>query len=253
MVKKSRKKASVQIEAALFAATSIPCFYGNLTIQPKEEAILKAMEMSHHKEGQLAFFTDGAVHIRKSKQDTVHRISSKQAQCQSRDPPLRRNMIKLATTIAYKATENNEWIVKAFTVPPRGRHYYLEAEMAGVAGALAIAISSIKISKKKPSITSHKVVILTDCLAAIHQLQKLQEHTPKRQFQDNALACKLITRSQYLHDLGVTLEVHWIPGHHPAIPGNLRADTEARRTAKSGMNVYEWELIEVGLQPCFCR
>lgn len=245
MVKKSRKKASAQTEAALFAATSILRFHGRLVIQPREAAILKAMEMSHYEEGQMAFFTDGAVHIRENKRDIVHRAPPKPVQCQSRDP--RQTKVKLAAAIAYKATESSDWIVKAFTVPSRGRRYYLEAEMAGIAGALAIAISRIKNSKKRPSATSHKIIILTDCLAAIHQLQKLQEHTSKRQFRDNTVACKLITRSQYLHGLGVPLEVHWIPGHHPAIPGNLGADTEARRTAKSDMNVYEWELIQVDL------
>lgn len=43
--------------------------------------------------------------------------------------------------------------------------------------------------------------------------------------------------------------LHWIPGHHPAIPGNVCANTEARRTAKSDMKVYEWELVHIDLQP----
>lgn len=252
MVKQSRKNTSLQTEKALFTAAPILRFHGQLIIQPREAAILKAIEISRCKEGQLAFFTDGAVHItsKENKQNTLHRASPKQAQGLCRGPPPRRNRVKLAAAVAYEATESSEWIVKSFSVPPGGRYYYLEAEMAGIAGALAIAISSIiNLKKKKTSITSHKVVILTDCQAAINQLQKLQEYTGK-QFQDYTLACKLMTRSQYLHHLGVPLEVHWIPGHHPAIPGNLHADTEARRTAaKCNINIYEGELIQISLQP----
>lgn len=162
MVKKSRNKVSIQIEAALFAAASILRFHGQLVIQPRGAAILKAIEMSHCEDGQMVFFTDGAVHFRENKQDPAHRASSEQAQCQSRDPPLRQKKVKLAAAIAYKDTKSSEWVVKAFTVPLAGR-YYLEAEMAGIAGALAIAISSIKSSMKKASITPRKAVILTDC------------------------------------------------------------------------------------------
>ncbi|EHK44012.1 uncharacterized protein TrAtP1_008473 [Trichoderma atroviride] len=246
MVKKSRKKASIQNETALFAAASILRFHGELVIQPREVAIIKGVDMSHCDEGQMVFFTDGAVHIRKNQDDIVHQASPKQAQCQSRHHPLRRNKVKLAAAIAYKVAKSSEWTVRAFTVPKGGRgRYYLAAELAGIAGALGIAISSINDSRKRDSITPQKVVILTDCQDAIGKLQKLREHTSNRKSQDGTLACKLITRSQHLHDLGVLLEVHWIPGHHPAISGNIRADTEARRTAKSDMNIYEWELLQV--------
>lgn len=245
MVKKSRKKASIQNEAALFAAASILLFHGELVIHSREVAITKAIEMSHCEEGEMIFFTDGAVHIQKNQDDTVHRASSEQAQCQSRHPPLRRNKVKLAAAIAYKVAKSSEWTVRAFTVPTASRgRYYLEAELAGIAGALGIAIASIKDSRKKASTTPQKV-ILTDCQDAVSLLQKLRVHASNRKSQDGTLACKLITRSQYLRNLGVSLEVHWVPGHYRAIPGNIRADTEARRTAKSDMNIYEWELIQV--------
>lgn len=246
MVKKSRKKASTQIEAALFAAASIQRFHGKLVIQPRETAISEATELSHYEEGRMVFFTDGAVHIRKDQDGTVHRASPKQAQCQSRHPPLRRNKFKLAAAIAYQVAKDSEWTVRAFTVPMGGRgRYYLEAELAGIAGALGVAISIAKDSRKKTSITPQKVVILTDCQDAIGKLQKLREHDSNRKPQNGTLVGKLISRSQHLHDLGVLLEVHWVPGHHPAISGNIRADTEARRTAKSDMNVYEWEFFQV--------
>jgi ribonuclease HI len=246
MVKKSRKEASIQNEAALFAAASILRFHGELVIHSREVAITKAMEMSRCEEGHMILFTDGAVHIQKNQDGTVHRASPEQAQCQSRRPHLRRNKVKLAAAIAYRVAKSSEWTVRAFTVPTRGRgRYYLEAELAGIVGALGIAILRIKDSRKKASITPQKVVILTDCQGAISQLQKLRGHASNWKSQDGSLACKLVTRSQHLHDLGVLLEVHWIPGHHSAISGNIRADNEARRTAKSDMNIYEWELLQV--------
>lgn len=147
MVKKSWKKASIQNEAALFAAASILRFHGELVIHSREVAITKAMEMSHCEEGQMIFFTDGAVHVQKNQDGTVHRASPEQAQC----PPLRRNKVKLAAAIAYKVAKSSEWTVRAFTVPTASRgRYYLEAELAGIAGALGIAISSIKDSRKRP-------------------------------------------------------------------------------------------------------
>jgi ribonuclease HI len=237
MVKQSRRKVSLQVEKALFAAASILRVHGQLIIQPREAAISKVMEISHGEEEQLTFFTNGAVHLppRENKQNTtLHRVPNHQAQCLSRGPRPRQNRVKLAAAVAYKATDYNEWIVKSFSVPPGGR-YYLEAEMAGIAGALPIAISRIvDLRKTKASITSHKVVIFIDSQDAIHQLQKLQEHTRKL-IHDHTPACKLITRSQYLHRLGVPLEVHWIPSRHPGIPGNLLADAEARQTAKSNL------------------
>lgn len=246
MVKKSRKKASIQIEAALFAAASILRFDGELVIQPRETAISEATEMSHYEEGRMVFFTDGAVHIRKTQDGTVQQASPEQAQCQSRHPRLRRNKVKLAAAIAYKIAKSSEWTVRAFTVPTgsRGR-YYLEAELAGIAGALGIAISIAKDARKKTMITPQKVVIFTDCQYAIGKLQKLREYDANRKSQDGTLTGKLISRSQHLRDLGVLLEVRWVPGHHSAISGNIRADTEARRTAKSDMNVYEWEFFQV--------
>ncbi|KAL7898089.1 hypothetical protein HDV63DRAFT_394537 [Trichoderma sp. SZMC 28014] len=246
MVKKSRKKASTQIEAALFAAASILRFHGELVIQPREMAISEATEMSHYEQGRMVFFTDGAVHVRKNQDGTVDRASPEQAQCQSCHPRLLRNKVKLAAAIVYKVAKSSEWTVRAFTVPTGStRKYYLEAELAGIAGALGIAISIAKDSRKKTSITPQKVVIFTDCQDAIGKLQKLRDHDSNRKSQDGTLACKLISRSQYLHDLGVLLEVRWVPGHHPAISGNVRADTEARRTAKSDMKIYEWEYFQV--------
>ncbi|KAL7937905.1 hypothetical protein V8C35DRAFT_290248 [Trichoderma chlorosporum] len=242
MVKKSRKQASLETEKALFSAASVLRFHGQLIIQPREAAVSKAMELCNGKEGQLLFFTDGAVHSasKEDKQDILHG-----------DPPSRGSKVKLAAAVAYKhdAIESSEWAVKSFSVPPGGRHYYLEAEKAGIAGALAIAISAIvDLKKKQSSAASNKVIIFTDCQDAIGQLQKLQKHTGKKAG-DGSLTGKLITRSQYLHHLGVSLEVHWVPSRHPAITGNILADNEARRTSKSNVNVYEWQLVQVDLQP----
>lgn len=118
--------------------------------------------------------------------------------------------------------------------------------MSGIAGALAIAISSITNERREGPLGLRKVIVFTDCQTAIGQLPKPREYT-KEQLQGYALARKLVTRSQYLHRLVISLEIHWVPGHCKDIRGNMRADAGARRTAKSNINVSEREVIQFTL------
>lgn len=245
MIKKLRKDVGLHTEMTLLTAATTRQFHGQLIVQDREAAILKAIELSHYKEEQLTFFTDGAVHIpsNEKKQHSLNRDLSGQRH--------RLKKIRLAAAVAYKAAETSEWTVKSFSVAQGGRRCSLEAELAGIAGALALAISSIVnlMKKREILVISHKVFILTDCQCAIDQLQQLQQYGTGKQRDVHNLACKLITRSQYLHRLGATLEVHWIPGYHEDITGNILVHSHARQTVKDNLNVLERELIEINLLP----
>lgn len=163
MDKQARKIASRQTEMALLTAAPIPSFCGQLIIQPREPAILKGTEESRYKSEHLVYFVDGAVHMPAKGN---HQNTSKST----------RRQVKLAAAVAYKATEGSGWIVTSFSVPlGRRNRYYLQAEMSSIAGVLAIAISTITNERRAGSMALHKVIILTDCQSAIHQLQKLQK------------------------------------------------------------------------------
>lgn len=236
MVERSRREASWQSEMALLTAAPVLCFNGQLVIQSREVATSKAIETSPYNGEQLAYFTASAVHI--SPKKNIYDLEK------------RRTKVRLAAAAAYKATESIKWTVTSFSVPPGARSHYLQAGMAGIAGALAMAITSIISQRREATVTFTKVIIMTDCEAAIHQLQKLQklQDYTKEQIQGYTLIRKLITRYQYLRYLGIPLEIHWIPGHHKDIAGNLQANSGARRTAKcSNITVYEEELIQIPL------
>lgn len=123
IARKTVKKANFQAEIALLKVTSDLRFWGQLIIQPSETALVEAMndDSQCRKEPTLVYFTDGAVH-------------------KMQGPG---NQIKLAASVTHRATKSSGWKVVAFSVPPGGKRHYLQAEMAGIAGAMAMAISNI--------------------------------------------------------------------------------------------------------------
>lgn len=125
--------------------------------------------------------------------------------------------------------------------------------MSGIAGALGMAISDILVGsncynrddEQAPWESASRVVILTDCQAALFELQRLQHVSyTEKQLQGNSIARRIITRSQYLQRLGVQLEIRWVPGH-AGVQGNHYANTAARAMARSGANCKEEETIQL--------
>lgn len=236
-VKRACKAASLQTEEALLTAAPILRFCGQLFVQSREAAVSTAIDPSLHREEHLVFLVDGAVHkVSKSRQDV-----------------LGQKQIKLAAAVAHRvAGVNSEWSVTSFSVPLGGRHHYLQAEMAGIAGALGMALSSVsgcgrRNVSNKPL---QKVVVLTDCQAALCELRKLQSYNKsKEQLRHYALGRKLITRSQYLQQLGISLDLHWIPRRHKTIPGSILVDAGARRAARETSSVSEEEAVQISLPP----
>lgn len=241
VARKARKKAYRQSEMALLKATPILRFHGRLIMEPREHAILAAITLSqYHEEDQLIYFADGAVDL-----------AQKNVCSQDTPKEKRRRKFNLAAAVAHKASEASDWRLVSFSVPQSGKKYYLEAEMSGIAGALGVAISDISVGSSDHSHDGYPasraiastVVILTDCQAALSELQKLQNVSyTEKQLEGNAVARRIITRSQYLQRVGVHLEIRWVPGH-AGIQGNCYADAAARAMASSGASCEEEETI----------
>jgi hypothetical protein len=213
--------ASRQVEEALFtAAPDYLRFCGQLIIEPREEAIATGKDLSLPREGQFVFFTDGG----------CHRFPER--------PP--HKQMKLGAGVAHRTRESGEWSVVAFSVHCGRMPYYLEAEMAGIAGALGIALSSIS---EHGTTLSQKVVVLTDCQSAIFKLKELQDSSRTRaQLQGWVVARKLVTRSQYLGQLGIPVEIRWLPSRHIIVGGNRLAHSGARAAAKGTITVVPEEV-----------
>lgn len=106
-----------------------------------------------------------------------------------------------------------------------------------------MAISDASEQSSRASVS--RVIILTDCQAALSRLQSLQHILyTKKQLQGNDFSRRIITRSQYLQRLSVQLEIRWVPGHAD-IKGNRYADTAARAMARSGTNCREEGIIQL--------
>jgi hypothetical protein len=233
-VKKFRKIASLETEKTLLTATHTYRVHGQLLIQPRVVAISKAIGLSIYQNDQMVYFTDGAVSI-PSKESRRHTLGK------------RRPEVKLANAIAHRASECSTGRSVTFFSLRQGQgrgQYYLQAEIAGIAGALGLATSRLITLKRERSDVVSRVIISTGCQAAIYHLQKLQEVT-EEQAQCHTLAHKLISRSQYRHSLNVSLETYWTPCHHEEITGNTYAEPEARRRAKSLIPVYEEEDVQI--------
>ncbi|KEY71040.1 hypothetical protein S7711_00864 [Stachybotrys chartarum IBT 7711] len=154
IIRKARIKAGQRDEASLLAAAPVLCFCGDVIIQSREAAVSKAMAFLSYGEDQLVYFTDGAVHI--TRDEHAQAALDK-----------RRRKASLGAAIAHTAIGGSEWTVTSFSVAQGATRDYLVAEMAGIAGALAIAISSITNQQRIGSATTRRVVILSDCQTAL--------------------------------------------------------------------------------------
>lgn len=83
----------------------------------------------------------------------------------------------------------------------------------------------------RASSSAQKVVVFFDCQEALLRVDKLRHSALDEDWlrsNDNAVALKLVTRSQYLSTkLGLEVELRWIPGH-AKVEGNVRAARAAR-------------------------
>lgn len=86
-------------------------------------------------------------------------------------------------------------------------------------------------------------------LSRLAQLRD-EELTEQRMLTGDPYLGKIVTRSQYLHQLDVRVEVHWVPAHE-GVEGNELADKAAMRAASGVDSVVTRDeglgLLETGL------
>ncbi|RHZ51339.1 ribonuclease H family protein [Aspergillus thermomutatus] len=125
--------------------------------------------------------------------------------------------------VVYKRWPNNkEWKSKAFGLARV--HSSNLAELLAVKAALEMA-AKIAQKHKRPW---RKMTIFTDSQAALMEISKFPYATSTAE----NIVSSFIKAALLLYKLGVRLEVRWVPGHKK-VPGNVRADSLAKRARKS--------------------
>lgn len=139
-----------------------------------------------------------------------------------------------AGAVVWKQPPNWHWQAEGFPYP-----YCIQStdvvEMFAMAHALKRAIDEVEwllggISDGPQLQIRHEVYVFTDSVGALTQVKKdsLGYHTPQTCQQ----AHTIIDFSVKLHDLGVKVELHLVPGHN-SVPGNVQAHRAAKKAAKS--------------------
>lgn len=220
----AKQNAHYHMERALFNATSELQFYGDVTIeQSPSDAIAAAVEASskHFAEDQhIVIFVDGSL---------VWKPNGTSG-----------SIAHLGAAVVHKSLDGSQgWEERRYFAISKERNSH-KAELFAIAQGAAVAIELIKRLKRQNSrcsgkkATSYRVTIFSDCQSALGQMKHLWEKNSdvKAQLCSDPNICKLIMRSQSLHQIGVHLELCWVPGHL-GVEGNVRADEAAQQAAKT--------------------
>lgn len=130
---------------------------------------------------------------------------------------------------------SHAWQNKTYTL--RGYFNIDETEFFGIAEAMRLAAAMMKASDGRGQGT--KVVIYADNQACLRWVRDFDNVGPTRQYlitRQRELAI-LKKRGKALVEMGVDLELRWVPAH-AGVGGNRMADTLAGRASKYGGSVF---------------
>lgn len=231
---KANKKANLRRELALLRATAELKFHGQVIIEPREDATLAATTTrnSQNPDGtrQLVFFVDG------SRSANIKDKRKRKAPESGR---------AAGAAVVYQ-TNGRAWEERTFCLA-NGYNAKI-AEKAAIAEGLAIALSQILLLGSDQRQVQSKVVIFTDCQEAMNRVDELRRISlTEGRLRGDPIVRKLVTRSQYLHGLGVEVEIRWVPGHS-GVEGNVRADAAARSAAWRIPGLADGVYLDEGLQ-----
>ncbi|KAF7160686.1 hypothetical protein CNMCM5623_006311 [Aspergillus felis] len=137
----------------------------------------------------------------------------------SADPTKR---ISAAAAVVYKRWPNKkEWKFRAFGLARV--HSSNSAELFAIKAALDVAA---EIAQKRNH--CRKMTIFSDSQAALTEISKFPYATRTAE----NIVSSFIKAALLLYKLGIRLEVRWVPGHN-SVPGNVAADSLAKRARKS--------------------
>lgn len=210
-IAETNKKVNARRELVLLRSTEELRFVGDVIIQSRDEAILAARESSLARsecaENQLVFYVDGSLFFKRGK----------------------RNAKRCAgAAVVFQADDGQDWQERVFSLPRESDT--LAAEMAAIAEGMAVALSQ---TLTQPA-DVRRVVVLSDCQEALSRINELRHRTFSEEWlcsELNLVLRKLITRSQYFSQLGISVELRWVPAHS-GVEGNVRADRAARSAAQ---------------------
>jgi ribonuclease HI len=149
-------------------------------------------------------------------------VDSSFARCRPRTSADATRRTSAAAAVVYKTWPNKkEWNFKAFGLA-RVRSSNL-AELFAIKAALEMAAEFAQKDHRW-----RKMTIFSDCQAALTEISRFPYAT---NIAENIVS-SFIKAALLLYKLGVRLEVRWVPGHKK-VPGNVRADSLAKRARKS--------------------
>lgn len=221
------QKANYQMERALLNATEEMQFYGDIIVeQSKSDAIAMAVEASSKTfadNQHIVIFVDGSL---------VDKAKDKSG-----------SIAHLGAAVVHLSFEGSQsWPERRYFALSKKRNPE-NAEVFAIAQGTAVAIELIKRLRRQrrqngngsgEMAANYRVTIFTDCRQALERIKTLRgkNSAVKAQMCSDPSICKLIMRSQRLHQIGVHLELCWVPGHL-GVEGNDRADKAAYLAAKS--------------------
>lgn len=221
------QKANYRMERALLNATEELQFFGDITIEQSPSdaiaAAVKASSKSFAEDQHIVIFVDGSLVWKPNdKSDSI---------------------AHLGAAVVYKSPEGSQdWQVRRYCALSKERNPE-NAEVFAIAQGAAVAIELIKRQRRQrrqngsgsgKKASNYRVTVFTDCRSALERIKKLRGKKPavKTQMCSDPNICKLIMRSQRLHQIGVHLELCWVPGHF-GVEGNVRADKAAQLARKT--------------------
>lgn len=137
-----------------------------------------------------------------------------------------------ASAVVYR--EGSEWVSDANLYRPRETYNYV-IEARGVAQAFRLAKRKVRHDLKTFGERQwDTLAVFTDDKHFVEEMTTFRTGKPKHMERKTARSSvEIIASTRVLRSLGVQVQLHWVPGH-VGVPGNERADEEAKRIAALG-------------------
>jgi ribonuclease HI len=177
-------------------------FRGSVWIKPSKDALEFACELSEYKQipNTLVLWVDGSTSY-----------TPKNGAAWS------------GSAVVYYDSTVEQWAEYGFTMSTGDNN---SAELLAIAEGLKIAIGHVQ-----GDCTKTDIVLFSDSQTSLGYIYEL--YKPPGKMEHEILLERIFMRSEELEELGVKLELHWVPGHK-GILGFKRADMLSRRCQKVG-------------------
>ncbi len=183
----------------------VTCFAGSITIRPHLEAMEFALDEYNGRRkipGRMSFWVDASLSPRG--------VSG--------------------TAVVFRANPRvvgSKWVVRAYTILEFDRLGTIHTEALAIMHALRIALAKAILNDGTDAKASD-VVIFSDSMSALHRIESFAQ---EGRCWGRPLLGRIATLANELTNLGVNVQLHWVPAHK-SIPGNYLADVLAKRATR---------------------